>query len=114
MRTEHGLRGDVVHQVVRRVLDHRDLLEDDLALRVDVGEGRTEDHVAHHVERGLEPLVGHSRVHDGRLARRRCVQLAAELVEELGDLLGRVARRALEEEVLDEVRDAGARVRLVA
>jgi hypothetical protein len=35
------------------------------------------------------------------------VQLAAKRVEDLGDLLGRVRSRALEEQVLDEVRDAG-------
>ena len=62
----------------------------------------------------LEAVVRDPRVDDGRLARRRGVQLAAELVEDLGDLLRRVARRALEQQVLDEVRDAGARVGLVA
>ena len=114
VRAEDRLGRDVVDEVVRRVLHHRDLLEHDLALRVDVDERRPEDHVRHHVERALEPIVRDARVDDGRLARRRRVQLAAELVEDLRDLLRRVARRALEEQVLDEVRDAGARVRLVA
>ena len=114
MCAEDRLRREVVDEVVRRVLDHRDLLEHDLALRVDVDERRPEDHVGHHVERTFEAIVGDACVDDGRLARRRGVQLTAELVEDLRDLLRRVARRALEEEVLDEVRDAGARVRLVA
>ena len=114
MRAEHGLRRDVVDEVVRGVLDHRDLLEHDLTLRVDVDERRPEDHVGHHVERALEPLVGDSRVDDGRLARRRRVQLSAELVEDLGDLLRGVTRRALEQEMLDEVRDTGARLGLVS
>ncbi len=114
MRAEHGLGREVVDEVVRRVLDHRDLLEHDLALGVDVGELRAEDHVRHHVERALEPVVGDPRVEHGSLARRRGVQLAAELVEDLRDLLRRVARGALEEQVLDEVRDACARVGLVA
>ena len=113
MRSEHRLGGDVVDEVVRRVLDHRDLLEHDLALGVDVDERRTEDHVRHDVDCALEAIVGDPRVDDGRLARGRRVQLAAELVEDLGDLLRRVARRALEQQVLDEVRHAGARVRLV-
>ena len=114
MGAEHGIGREIVDEVVGRVLDHRDLLEHDLALRVDVDELRPEDHVGHHVERVLEPCVGHARVDDRRLARRRGVELAAELVEELGDLLRRVARRALEEHVLDEVRDAGLRLGLVA
>ena len=113
MRPEDRLRRDVVDEVVRRVLDHRDLLEHDLALGVDVDERRPEDHVGHDVERPLEPVVGNPRVDDGRLARGGGVQLPTELVEDLGDLLRRVARRALEEQMLDEVRHAGACVGLV-
>ena len=71
---------------------------------------RREDHVAHHVDRGLEVVVGDARVDDGVLARSGCVQLAAEPVEDLCDLLRRVRVRALEEQVLDEVRDARALV----
>ena len=114
MRAEDRLGRDVVDEVVRRVLDHRDLLEHDLALRVHVDERGPEDHVCHDVQSALEPIVRDACVDDGRLARRRRVQLSAELVEDLGDLLGRVARGALEQQVLDEVRDARARVGLVA
>ena len=101
-------------EVGRRVLDHRDLLEHDLALGVELGEPRLEDHLGHHVERGLQPVVGDAAVDDGVLARGRRVQLAAQRVEDLGDLAGRVRRRALEQQVLDEVRDPGLRVGLVA
>ena len=103
MPAEHGLGSDVVHEVVGRVLDHRDFLEDDLAFRVDVDERRPVDHVGHHVDGSLEPIVGDACVDHGRLARGRCVQLPAELVEDLGDLPSGVARRALEQQVLDEV-----------
>ena len=113
MAPEDRLGGDVVDEVVGRVLNHRDLLEHDFALGVDVHEGRPEDHVRHYVERALESHVRDARVDDRRLARGGGVQLAAELVEDLGDLLRRVAGRALEEHVLDEVRDARARIRLV-
>ena len=58
MRPEDRLGGDVVDEVVRRVLHHRDLLEHDLALRVHVDERRPEDHVRHDVERALEPSSG--------------------------------------------------------
>ena len=111
---EDGLREQVVDEVLRRVLDHRDLLQHDLALGVDVREGRREDHVRHHVERVLEMAVGDARVDDRVLARRGRVQLPAHLVEDLGDLLRVVRARALEEQVLDEVRDARLRVGLVA
>ena len=48
---------------------------------------QAEDHVRHHVERGLEAVVRDARVDHRRLARGGGVQLAAELVEDLGDLL---------------------------
>ena len=110
---EDRLRDEVVDEVLRVVVHHRDLLEHDLALGVELGEGRLVDHPGHHVERRLELVVGHARVDERRLPRGGGVQLAAEPVEDLRDLLRRVRARALEEQVLDEVRDARARVRLV-
>ena len=106
MVAEDRLADQVVDELLRRVLVHRDLLEHDLALGVEVVEERREDHVAHHVERRLDVAVGDARVDDRVLARGRGVQLAAEPVEDLGDLERAVAARALEEQVLDEVRDA--------
>ena len=91
VRAEGRLGDQVVHELLRLVLVHRDLLEHDLALGVELGEGRREDHLAHHVERDLELLVGDARVDDGVLARGGGVQLAAEAVEDLGDLLRAVA-----------------------
>ena len=58
-------------------------------------------------------LLARGRVDDGVLARGRRVQLAAELVEDLGDLEGAVVARALEQQVLDEMREAGLGVGLV-
>ena len=103
-----------MHELLRRVLVHRDLLEHDLALLVELGERRREHHVGHHLERVLDVPVGHARVDDGVLARRGGVQLRPHRVEGLRDLLRVVRARALEEQVLDEVRDAGAVVPLVA
>ena len=111
---EDGFREEVVHELLRGVLVHRDLLEHDLALLVDLGEGGREDHVGHHLERRLDVVVGDARVDDGVLARGRRVQLGAHRVERLGDLLRLEAPRALEQQVLDEVRDAGAVGALVA
>ena len=104
---------EVVHKLLRRVLVHRDLLEHYRALGVEVAEARGEHHVRHDVERGLHLPIGDARV-DHRVLPRGCgVQLAAEAVEDLGDLLCRVGVGALEEEMLDEMRGAGLRVGLV-
>jgi len=114
MRAEGRLLDQVVHELLRLVLVHRDFFEHDLALGVELREGRCEDHLSHHVERRLELVVRYARIDDRVLARGRRVQLPAERVEDLGDLLGRVRGGALEEQVLDEVRDAGAIRLLVA
>ena len=106
MVAEDRVRDQVVHELLRRVLVHRDLLEHDLALRVELRERRREHHVAHHVHRRLEMVVGDASVHERVLARGRGVQLAAEPVEDLGDLERAEALGPLEEQVLDEVRDA--------
>ena len=81
-----------MHVLLRRVLVHRDLLEHDLALGVELREARREHHVAHDLDGDVEPIVGHARVDDRVLARRGRVQLAAEAVEDRRDLLGRVRR----------------------
>ena len=45
VRAEDGLGDEVVDELLRRVLEHRDLLEHDLALGVELVEERREDHV---------------------------------------------------------------------
>jgi hypothetical protein len=114
MVAEDGVGDQVVHELLRGVVVHRDLLQHHLPLRVELGELRREDHVAHHVHRRLEMVVGDAGVDEGVLARRRGVQLAAEPVEDLRDLEGAEAAGALEEQVLDEVRHAGLLGLLVA
>ena len=113
MASEDRLREQIVNELLGRVLVHRDLLEHDVALGVEVGECRREHHVGHQVERGLHLCIRDARVDHRVLARGGGVQFPAETVEDLGDLLCGVGARALEEEVLDEVRRAGLGVRLV-
>jgi hypothetical protein len=66
--TEDGFGQEIVDEILWCVLHHRDLLEHDLALGVDVGERRREHHVCHHVESALEMAVGDARVDDRRLS----------------------------------------------
>ena len=113
MTAEDGPGDQVEDQLLGRVVHHRDLLEDDLPFRVEVGEAGSEDHVGHDVERGLQVLVEDARVDDRVVARGRGVQLAAERVEDLGDLEGRVGGGALEEQMLEEVAHSCVRVALV-
>src|SRR5207253_10359413 len=73
-----------------------------------------EHHVGHHVERALEVLVEEARVDRRRLLAGPRVDLRAHAVEDLVDLRRAEAVRALEEQVLEEVRDAGFLDLLVA
>ncbi len=99
-----GLGEEVVHAVLRLVLVHRDLLEHDLALGVDVGERRAEHHLGHQVERVLGVLVEEAGVDVRGLLGGRGVRRGPHAVHLLGDLDRREALGALEEQVLEEVR----------
>ena len=100
-----GLGQEVVDAVGRLVLVHRDLLEHDLALGVDVGEGRAEHHLGHQVERVLGVLVEEAGVDVRGLLGGRGVGRRPHAVHLLGDLDRREALGALEEQVLQEVRE---------
>ena len=65
MVAEDRLGDQVVDELLRLVLIHRDLLEHDLALGIHLGEERRIDHVAHHVDRLVEMVVGDPGVDDG-------------------------------------------------
>ncbi len=99
---------EVVDDVVGVVVVHRDLVEDHVALGLDVGLGdrRGGHHVAQHVDRGGEVLVEDPRVEDGVLLGGEGVELPAHRVERDRDLHRGPLGGALEEQVLEEVRAA--------
>ena len=101
--------------VLGLVLVHRDLLEHDLALGVDLilGQRRRQQHLRHQVEGLVGVLVEKAGVKVRRLLAGGRVGGRAHAVEELGDLDRRVALGSLEQQVLEEVRDAGLSRRLV-
>jgi hypothetical protein len=94
---------------------HGDLVEDDRALRVDVGaaDPRGRDHVGQDVDRDVTVVGEHAGVEARVLLRGVRVQLAAARLHGRGDLLGGAPARALEQHVLEEVRGTVARRALV-
>ena len=109
------LREQLVDQVVGRVLDHLDLFEDDLLLALDfIGdEGRTQDDVGEQIDGKRQVLVEHLDVVAGVFLRGEGVELPADRIDRLRDVLGGALLGAFEEHVLDEMRDAAALVALV-
>jgi hypothetical protein len=98
---------EVEHHVLRRVLCRGDLLENDVTLAGKLGavEARGEDDVAQDVESEPEILAQHARVIRGRVDPGRGVQLAADRLDLLGDILGAAPRGALEGHMLEEMGD---------
>ena len=111
-----ALREELVDQIVGGVLDHLDLFDDDLLLALDVvgRERRVEHDVRQDVDGERQVLVEHLDVVARVLLGRKRVELPADRVDGLRDVLGAARLGALEEHVLDKVRDAAALGGLVA
>jgi hypothetical protein len=105
----------LVNQVVGRVLDHLDLFEDDLLLALDIvlAERRTHDDVGEDVYGQRQVLVEHFDVIAGVFLGGEGIHLAADGVDGLGDVLRAAGGGALEEHVLDKMRDAALFLRLM-
>ena len=103
MTVKDDLGQYVVDEIGGRILHHGDLFQHDFALAVEVCESGREQHVGHDVERKPKLVVQETAVDHDVFTRRACVELPAKGVENLGDLLRRVLRRALEQEMLYEV-----------
>ncbi len=105
-----SLREDFVDEIVRRVLHHLDLFEDDFLLALDVlgVERRIPDDIGEDVERQRQVLVEHLDVIAGVFLGGKRVELPADRVDSLRDILGRARARSLEQHVLHEMRNAAA------
>ena len=103
-----SLREELVDEVVGRVLDHLDLFDDDLLLALDVfdAERRVADDVREDVHGERQMLVEDLDVVAGVFFRGERVELAANRIDRLGDIFRRPRGGALEQHVLDEMRDA--------
>ena len=91
MALPERLGENLVDEIVGRVLDHLDLFEDDLLLAFDVDlvERGAKDDVRQDVDGKRQMLVEHLDVVAGVLFRRKRVELAADGVDRLGDVLRR-------------------------
>lgn len=114
-----GIGGElemVEHDIVRRVVRLADLLQDDAALALEFRriEGGMAEDVADDVDTEGEILLQQLDVIGGLLARGVGVDVAADILDRLGDGGGTPALGALEGHVFEEMRDAVFRRRLVA
>ena len=105
-------KGDLLqmleNQVVGRVGDGADLLNDDvlLAQQLVAVEGRLGQDVGEHIERQRHVGLEHARVIGGVLGAGRRVEIAADGLDLLGDLPRGAPARALERHVFEKMRDA--------
>ena len=99
---------EFVHEVVRRILDHLDLFDDHLLLALDViaAERRVAHDIRKDVDGQRQVLVQDLDVVAGVFLGRKSVELAAYRVDLLGYVLGCPRGGALEQHVLDKMRDA--------
>jgi hypothetical protein len=106
----------VVDSILGLVLVHRDLLQHHVALGVDLvsGQRRAGEHLGEEPECLLRVLVEEAGVQVRGLLAGRRVRGGAHAIEQLRDLDRGVALRALEKQVLEEVRDARLLGALVA
>ena len=97
-----------VHDIVRRVVVHRQLLEDHLPLTLDVGvaERWCTQHVAEQFD-PLDCMTSRQPAEERRvLLRGERVDVATDAIDSARDLLRRAIGRALEQQMLEEVADA--------
>jgi len=96
------------HEIVRRVVDGADFLNDDVLFARDlVGiEARMGQNVGKNVESQADIGLEDPCIVSGGLDAGAGVEIAADRLDLLGDLTGGAARRPLERHVLEKVRDA--------
>ena len=97
----------VEHHVVGRVVGGADLLQDDVlfAAQLFLVEGRFRQDVGEDIDRERHMVLEHAGVIGGGFGRGCGIQLAADILDFLGDVASAAAGGALEGHVLEEVGD---------
>ena len=103
-----GLGEHVQAQIVRRVLHHRDLFQDDPLFPVHLrfGEGRMQDEIGKDLERFFEMFGCRFCIIAGRVFGGESVGLRPDAIHRVGDLKRVSFRRPLEHHVFDKMGDA--------
>ena len=105
----HAAGGQQIeHEVVGRVLDRADLLDDDVLLALEflrIEQAVGED-VADHVEREPDVAADHLGEIAGPLDAGLRVEVAADVLDRLGDIARAPPPRPLERHVLEQMRQA--------
>src|SRR5512140_767228 len=115
MRAPEQLVVELEHEIVRRVVHHPDLLEYDLPLEQQIlsSQERSEQQIADHVGGLDEMFVEDARLIRCVLARRVCVERAAQHLERQRNLARRAMLRSLEHHVLEQMRHSHPLARLM-
>jgi hypothetical protein len=92
------LREELMNEVVRRVLDHLDLFEDDLLFPADVlgAERRVHDDVREHLDGQRQVFIEDFEVVARVFLGREGIHLSADGIDGLRDVLGGSRRGPLE------------------
>ena len=113
-------KGAILHQVVGQlvgaILAGGDFLQDHLAfaLQLVARELAVLENVGEDIEGDADVVAQHAGEVGGGLQRRRRVQVAADVLDFLGNALRRPALRALEGHMLEEMRNAVLDLALMA
>ena len=108
MARPESLSEQLVDEIVGCVLHHLDLFKHYPLFFLDVISGKRgiAQQIGQHVDCPRQVLVEHLHVITGAFLGGERVELPAERIDLLGNVLGAPARGALEQHVLDEVRDS--------
>ena len=102
--------------MLRLVQIHGDFFFNDFTLLVDFYRNKTgiEQHVHENIQDLIKTVVARSSVETGRLFPGECIEVAADALNGLRNLLGRSLLSAFEKEVFDEVANSIQGRRFVA